>query len=50
MNNRKQTKGRRIQVIHVPETIVKVDPIRGVQTIQNPHPKAGKAIQVRHKK
>lgn len=49
MNNRKQTKGRVIQVINVPEFITKVDPIRGVYTIPNPHPKAGKKIQVRHK-
>lgn len=50
MNNRKQTKGRRIQTINVPEIIHKIDPLRGVIEVPNPHPKAGKAIQVKHKK
>lgn len=42
-NNRKRTRGRRIQTIDVPLTIIK-----NGKVIANPHPKAGKQIQIRH--
>ena len=56
-NNRKATKGRRIQIIDVPEHVfVQVEQkgshsgaiIKHLKRIKNEHPKAGKSIQVRH--
>jgi hypothetical protein len=48
-NNRKRTRGRSIQVIDVPLFISKDDGHGNMVKIRNPHNKAGRKIQVRHK-
>lgn len=46
---RKQTRGRRIQSIDVPEYIMKGTYLEGLKKVKNDHPKAGKTIQIKHK-
>jgi hypothetical protein len=46
---RKQTRGRRIQTVEVPEFIIKHDIMHGIRRVKNDHPKAGKTIQIKHK-
>ncbi len=45
-NNRKRTRGRKIQVVRVPEW-KGIDYATG-KKIPNPHPNAGKIVQIRH--
>lgn len=48
-NNRKRTRGRKIQAISVPTKVVRVGK-NGLETlVVNRHPKAGKIIFIRHK-
>jgi hypothetical protein len=46
---RKQTRGRKIQIINVPEYLYKLDAFGIIRKVKNDHPKAGKVIQVKHK-
>lgn len=46
---RKQTRGRRIQTIDVPEFILKEGFLGQLTRIKNDHPKTGKTIQIKHK-
>jgi hypothetical protein len=48
MNNRKRTRCRKIQTIKVPETVIRKGLTGKLEVVPNPHPKAGKAIQIRH--
>lgn len=48
MNNRKRTRGRKIQAIKVPEMVIRSDGFGVPIVVPNPHKKAGKTIQVKH--
>lgn len=47
-NNRKLTRGRRIQSIDVPETVIKRDTFGSFHVVPNPSPYAGKRKQIQH--
>lgn len=48
MNNRKRTRCRKTQTIKVPETVIRKDITGHLKVVPNPHPKAGKMIQIKH--
>lgn len=47
-NNRKQTRGRRIQSIDVPEMVIKRDALGSFHVVPNPSAYAGRRKQIKH--